>query len=69
MVWLVKQHEEASQRATTPKVAEISIPVCDKGKRKIGDHMEEEKSCKFLGDRLVVKEAMAVEAKRKQRDR
>lgn len=48
MEWLVKQHEEASWRA--PEVAaaaEVSIPVHDKGKRKIVGRMEEEKRCKF----------------------
>ena len=46
----MKQHEAASQRAPALApvvIMEASIPVRDKGKRKIVDHMEEEKSCKF----------------------
>ena len=40
--WLKKQHEAASRRAPTPAPAEVNILVCDKGKRKIVDNMEEE---------------------------
>lgn len=50
MEWLAKQHEVASERApvpTTVVVAKVSIPVCDKGKRKIVNRMEEEQRYKF----------------------
>lgn len=51
MEWLVKQCEAVSWRALAPEavtIVEVSIPVHIKGKRKIVDHMEKEKSCKFL---------------------
>lgn len=47
----------------------MNILVCDKGKRKIVDHMEEEKSFKFWVDPLVEKVSMAIEEKRKQHDK
>jgi len=50
-------------------VVEASIPVLDKGKRKIVDHMEEKKSCKFQENPLVEKAAMAIEAKRHHHDK
>lgn len=42
MEWLEKKHEAASQRAPTVAVVvvEPSIPMHEKGKRKILDHME-----------------------------
>ena len=43
--------------------------MCDKGKRKIVDCMEEEKSCKFRVDPLVEQASMATQAKRKQCDK
>ena len=67
--WLVKQHEAAYRRAPAPAIAvatEASILVCDKGKRKTVDDMEEEKSCKFRADSLVEKSVMDIEAKRQQ---
>jgi len=42
--------------------------MCEKGKRKIVDRMEEEQSYKFWADPLVEKEAMAIEGKRHQHD-
>lgn len=47
----------------------MNIPLRDKSKRKILDHMEEEKSCKFREDPLVEKPAMAIDAKRQQCDK
>ena len=52
-----------SQIALEPTAVEVNIPVRDKGKRKIVDHMVEEKSCKFRADPLVEKETMAIEVK------
>lgn len=65
------QCEATSRRAPAPitVVAWEIILVCDKGKRKIVDHMEEEKSYKFREDPLVEKVVMAIEAKRQQRDK
>jgi len=66
----------ASRRASTivvvvaaTKAAEPSIHMRDKGKRKIVDRMEEEKSCKFQVYPLVEQEAMAIQAKRQQYDK
>lgn len=70
MEWLAKQHEEASRRAPEETIAiESKIPLHDKGKRKIFDRMEEEKSYKFRVDPLVEKASLAIEAKRQQRDK
>ena len=44
MEWLVKHHEAAFRRAIA---TEVSIPLCNKGKRKIVNNMEEEKSYNF----------------------
>ena len=56
--------EAASWREPKAIVAvEVNIPMRDKGKRKIVDHMEEEKSCKFREDPLIEKVAMAIEVK------
>ena len=72
MEWLAKQCEATYRRAIAAKVAaaaEVSIPVHNKGKRKIVDHMEEEKSCKFRVYPLVEKAAMAIEEKRQQHNK
>lgn len=48
--WLAKRHEATSQRALAPAVAvvaEASIPVHDKGKRKILDCMRRRKVANF----------------------
>ena len=45
MEWLAKQNEGALAPAVI--AAKASIPVHDKGKRKIVDRMEEEQSDKF----------------------
>ena len=72
MEWLAKLHEAASWKAPVVIVeavaAEASIPVRDKGKKKIVDHMEEEKSFKFRVDPLVEKSDMAIDAKRQHND-
>ena len=49
MEWLAKQHEAASQRAPTlvTVATKASIPVHNKGKRKISDSMDEEQSYKL----------------------
>jgi len=68
--WLVKQHEATSSRAPEQSTTiEENILVCDKGKRKIFDRMEEEKSCKFREDPLVEKVAMAIHENRQHRDK
>lgn len=62
--WLVEQRATASRRALkATTVAEVNIPVCHKGKRKVSHHMEEEKSLKFQADPLVEKSTMTVEEK------
>ena len=67
----MKQREVASRRAPAVAIVAIepSIPVCENGKRNIIYRMEEEKSCKFQADPLIEKEAIAIEAKRQQRDK
>lgn len=45
--------EAASQRAPKAAAVEVNIPMRDKGKRKIVDNMEEEKSYKLWADTLV----------------
>jgi len=72
--WLPKQREAASQRALAIVVVAVvavglGIPVCNKRKRKIVDHMEEEQSCKFQKYPLVEKETMAIEEKTQQYDK
>ena len=69
--WLEKKCEAASWRAlvVAAVATEPSIPVHDKGKRNIVNRMEEEQSCKFQAYPFVEKETMAIEAKRKQRDK
>lgn len=68
MEWLVKQCEAVSRRAPTPAAVavEASIPVHDKGKRKIVNCMEEEQSYKFQTYPLVEKASVSIEVKRKQ---
>lgn len=68
--WLVKQLEAASRRALEAVATiEVNIPARDKGKRKIVNAMEEEKSYKFLADPLVEKVAMTIEEKRQKCDK
>ena len=69
MEWVAKQCEAASWRALEEAVLEVNIPVRDKGKRKIIDHMEEEQKCKFREDPLVEKETIAIEVKRQKHDK
>ena len=65
----MKQHEATYRRAPAATTTDSNIPTCDKGKRKIVDNAEAEKSCKFRVDLLVEKVTLEIEAKRKQRDR
>jgi len=51
--WLSKQCEAASKR---PPAVEVNIPARDKGKRKILDRVEVEKSYKFKANPLAQKE-------------
>jgi len=62
----MKQPKAASRRALIAIVAEVNIPMHDKGKRKIINKMEEEQSFKFQEDPLVQKENLATEEKRQQ---
>lgn len=67
MKWLAKQCEAASRRAPeVVAIVEANIIVCNEGKRKIVNRMEEEQSCKFQADPLVEKVTFAIERKRKQ---
>lgn len=65
--WLAQQHEATSWRtpevAATTEATELSIPMWNKGNRKIVERMEEEKSCKFRVDPLVEQAAMAIQQK------
>jgi len=70
--WLPKQCEATSWRALAPEVVavvEVSIPVCNKGKRKIVDDMEQEQSYKFQEYPLVENSTLAIEEKRRQHDK
>ena len=45
MEWLAKQHEVASQREPEAVATiEVNVPMRNKGKRNIVNHMEEEQS-------------------------
>lgn len=58
--WLAVQRVATSQR---------NRPTLDKGKRKFVDSVEVEQSYKFKVDPLVLRVALEIEEKRRQRDR
>ena len=65
--WLAKQHEATSRRAPTTVAVEVSIPMHDKGKRKIAENPETEQSYKMRANPILEKAALAAEANREQR--
>jgi len=58
--------EVASRRETPTTAVEVNILTHDKGKRKIVDSVEAEKSCKFMAGPLVEKATLAIEATARQ---
>jgi len=53
-----------SQREASSVVEEGRRLACDKGKRKVVNSIETEKSYNFKADPLVLKETLEIEAKR-----
>jgi len=62
--WLTSHKATTLDKETTITTIESKRPTLDKGKRKIADSVEVEKSYKFKEDPHVVREALEIEAKK-----
>lgn len=62
--WLATHKATTSQREATSTTAKGSSPTHEKGKRKVFDSVEVEKSCKLKEDPPVLRESLEIETKR-----
>jgi len=67
--WLAVHKATTYQIAAMLATTEGRRHAHDKGKRKVSDNVEVEKSCKFKADALVLRASLEIETKKKQRNK